>query len=143
MHYAWCMICFLALAPHVNFATNIPQHCATQHLRLTLEPLPVGLIEVSELGEIEWIDDWTTLKLGFKCEQLRGRSITLLFVDSTSEFLAALKERQYGCLMKDLLRTGSGQVVAAEIVLKPTLQLHKFVCSVIFTTEDSAKAVVR
>jgi PAS domain S-box-containing protein len=107
---------------------------STQHLRLTLEPLPVGLIEISESGDIESIDEWTAQVLGFTSEQLQGKSISLLFEDCESDILKLLESRCYGSLFQASFRTQEGMHMTAEIVLEPAIQSHKFVCSVIFTT---------
>jgi PAS domain S-box-containing protein len=116
--------------------TKLLAQASTQHLRLTLEPLPVGLIEITEQGIIESIDESTALKLGFTSDQLQGRSITALLEDCTSDFLKLLKNRQYGSLFQAALRTQKGEHMMVEVVLEPSLQSHKFVCSVIFTTDD-------
>lgn len=110
---------------------------STHHMRFLLETLPTGLIEVNQDGIIESIDDWTSQTLGFRIGDLRGRSISLLFEDSTFDFLQLIRKRHYGRVGRILLRTESGVPVSAELVLKPSMQLHKFIFSIIYTTEYS------
>ncbi len=116
--------------------TKLLAQASAQHLRLTLEPLPVGLIEITEQGVVESIDESTALKLGFTLDQLQGRSITVLLGDCAPDFLELLKNRQYGSLFQAALRTQKGEHMMAEVVLEPALQSHKLVCNVIFTTDD-------
>jgi len=116
--------------------TKLLAQASTQHLRLTLEPLPVGLIEITEEGIIESIDESTALKLGFALNQLQGRSITMIVDDCASDLLELLKSKRYGSLFQAAFRTETGRLIVAEMVLEPALQSHKFVCNVIFTTDN-------
>ncbi|CAN5206068.1 hypothetical protein BH10CYA1_BH10CYA1_59110 [soil metagenome] len=124
----------MSLDAHTLAFTKLLAQASTQHLRLTLEPLPVGLIELTEQGIIESIDEWTALKLGFSLDQLQGRSIAMLIEERAPYFLELLKNRQYGTLFHPTLRTKTGKLIVAMVVLERSLQSHKFVCSVIFTS---------
>ena len=117
--------------------TKLLAQASTQHLRLTLEPLPVGSMEVTEHGIIESVDESTALKLGFALHQLQGKSITALLEDSESDFLQLLKNKQCGSLFQAAFRSESGEQIFADVILQPALQSHKFICSVIFITADA------
>jgi PAS domain S-box-containing protein len=119
--------------------TQLLVQASTQHLRLTLEPLPVGLIEITEEGIVEAIDESTAQKLCFSRDELRGKSITSLLESGEADFSRLLKNKQYGSLFQAVVRTQQGRPIIASIVLEPALQSHKFVCSVIFTTDIVAE----
>lgn len=116
--------------------TQLLAQASTQHLRLTLESLPVGLMEITEKGIIESIDESTALKLGLMPKQIKGQSITMLLEDGALSFLELVNNRHYGSLFQAAFRTQNGAFMVADVVLQPALQSHKFVCSVIFTTAD-------
>jgi PAS domain S-box-containing protein len=116
--------------------TKMLATASTQHLRLTLEPLPVGLIEITERGIIESVDEATALMLGLTPKQLQGKSIAMVLEERDFAIFELLESRQYGTLFKTTFRTRNGAHVLADVVLEPALQSHKFVCSVIFTTAD-------
>ena len=106
-----------------------------QHLRLTLETLPAGLIEVTDAGLIESIDDWTKQILGVKCKDLLGTPVTSLLEDNDSGFdlLERMQKKRFGRVGQVLMKTASGVPALAELVLEPSMHLHKFVFSLIFT----------
>ncbi|MBS1955172.1 MAG: PAS domain-containing protein [Cyanobacteria bacterium SZAS-4] len=116
--------------------THLLAQASTQHLRLTLESLPVGLMEITDRGIIESVDASTALKLGFMPKQIKGQSIATLLEDCGSDFFDLLNKRRYGSLFQAAFRTQNGAPLVADVVLEPSLQSHKFVCSVIFITTD-------
>lgn len=124
---------------HTNYDTREFTHlllqASVQHLRLTLETLPVGNICIDRFGEIESVDEWTQDILDFDGDTLRGRNITDLFEDKTAKFFQMIRHGTPGYAGRTSLKTHMGEPLWAEIVIAPTLQPNKYAFSLVYTTE--------
>ena len=113
--------------------TELLLAASTQHLRLTLEELPVGTIAVTDQGVIENIDGWVERRLEFDEKSLPGCSIASIFEDSASHVLELMRNRIYGFAGQLAMRTRSGSIRVASIALMPGSYPRQFIFSVICT----------
>lgn len=121
--------------PEATALTRLLLESSAQHLRLTLEPLPVGTILVSRNGVVKSVDDWTRKRLGIESNLLLRYSITTLFKGQAFDFLDALREKRFGCIGEVELKANGEHCVNAVLVLTPGDERHKYVFNLIWTDE--------
>ena len=112
--------------------TRLLLNASVQHMRLTMEELPIGSICVTKHGVIDSVDHFTESQLEFSASSLRGASLTILFGDQAFDFLECLRKQEIGFVWRTSVRTRSGQPLSAVLVLAQSLQPHLFAYAVFY-----------
>lgn len=108
---------------------------SVQHLHLSLEQLPVGLIVVDQNAAILSTDEWSEQLLGFCSKNVKGRSITSIFGDISHDWINALSKHEnsyFGCLP---LTTKSGVRLKIDVAAAPSLVPHRSELHIVFTLD--------
>lgn len=115
--------------------THLLLRASVHHLRITLEALPVGEICVNRFGKIESIDPWTEQFLGVDEDSLRGEAIDTLFPDCSIDFAQMVPLKHLGYVGRVDFQSRENVPVGAHVVAATSLQPHKYVFSLIYSTE--------
>jgi PAS domain S-box-containing protein len=110
-----------------NQMTGLLLCSSVQHLRLTLEPMPVGQIVISSNGNIKSIDTSTERLLKYSARELLQKNFTLLLLNPAFDFIEAMRTQSIGYVQATALRTRNGEALPVELGLASGSEPHVFV----------------
>jgi len=108
--------------------------CASiHHVRITIEPLPVALIETAVDGTILAVDRLTNEILQVPAgTSLIGRHISSLFEESADEIMKRIKEGELGLIGSFSLKRLNAAPQTVQVVMTAGVQLHRIGFNIIF-----------
>ena len=132
--------------PSDNELMELLLEASMQHMRATMETMPIGMIQLSGTGIIKSIDQETERVLGFTENSLQGSSITVLLYESGFEFLKQLAAADPSFNTPLLLRSVHGTCIATQAaVTRDQTALHRVELTLTFIqipeVEDRGEAV--